>query len=73
MKEYTHTFAVEFTVKSPHKSAKECLRKQKLTLIAGLERRIRDVFEANEYLHTLKPVETKGTDFPDQREAGVDY
>jgi len=73
MKEYTHTFAVKFTVKSPHKSAEECLRKQKLMLIAGLERRIRDVFEANEYLHTLKPVKTKETTFPDQQEVGIDY
>ena len=73
MKEYTHTFAVEFTVKSPHKSAEECLRKQKLTLVTGLVRHVRGVFEAKEYLHALKPVKTKETTFPDQQEVGIDY
>ena len=57
-KKYTHTFDITFSVNSDHEDNLDCLYNEKNEVINALQKRIRNVFNENDYLEAISHVDT---------------
>ncbi len=66
-KTYNHAFDMAFAVpNSQYEDWYDCLRYEKQAVINALQRRIREVFEADEYMEAMSGIDTyeEGEDLP---------
>jgi len=68
-KRYNHAFDIAFAVPmSKYEDWYDCLKYEKQAVINALQKRIREVFEAGEYLEAMSGIDTYDEDFDAQME-----
>ena len=66
-KRYNHAFDIAFAVPmSKYEDWYDCLKYEKQAVINALQKRVREVFEANEYAEAISGIDTyeEGEDLP---------
>ena len=68
-KTYNHAMDIAFAVpNSQYEDWYDCLRYEKQAVINALQKRVREVFEAGEYLEAMSGIDTYDEDFDAQME-----
>jgi hypothetical protein len=68
-KRYNHAFDIAFAVPmSKYEDWYDCLKHEKGAVINALQKRIREVFETDEYLEAMSGIDTYDEDFDAQME-----
>ena len=68
-KRYNHAFDIAFAVPmSKYEDWFDCLKYEKQAVINALQKRVREVFEAGEYLEAMSGIDTYDEDFDAQME-----
>ena len=68
-KTYNHAFDIAFAVpNSQYEDWYDCLKHEKQAVINALQKRVREVFEANEYMEAMSGIDT----YEEESLAGLD-